>query len=270
MELARNGVLVGEFGTPADRARPLLRVTAHVRTATFRWISAAIGGYHDGEPPWPTSSKAGSGPDMLSLAVRGFFSMYRFLRFSGIGAHLPSRQAQREVRPAHGRHDPARRLCAAHAAVSHGLRACAGAARTRARIGSRIPAPGSHLQRHHRASQRPCLVTRLRVLTTLLVYSLTRREIAVLLPRDGKSNRVLSSVADRAVPAARCAASPPNSPATKPTHSCSSRTSPHRSHRAAGRRARPRLIPFTVVLSLTGPTSPRSPAAGTRLRPQHR
>jgi len=49
MELARNGVLEGEFGTPADGARPLLRVTAHVRTATFRWIGAAIGGYHDGE-----------------------------------------------------------------------------------------------------------------------------------------------------------------------------------------------------------------------------
>ena len=34
---------------PADGARPLLRITAHVRTATFRWISAAVGGYHDGE-----------------------------------------------------------------------------------------------------------------------------------------------------------------------------------------------------------------------------
>jgi hypothetical protein len=27
----------------------LPQVTAHVRTASFRWISAAIGGYHDGE-----------------------------------------------------------------------------------------------------------------------------------------------------------------------------------------------------------------------------
>src|SRR5208282_4860790 len=34
MELARNDVLEGEFGTPAAGARPLLRVTAHVRTAT--------------------------------------------------------------------------------------------------------------------------------------------------------------------------------------------------------------------------------------------
>jgi len=49
MELARNGVLEGEFGTPADGARPLLRITAHVRTATSRWKDAAVGGYHDGE-----------------------------------------------------------------------------------------------------------------------------------------------------------------------------------------------------------------------------
>ena len=37
------------FGTPADGARPLLRAAAHVRTATGRWIGAALGGYHDGE-----------------------------------------------------------------------------------------------------------------------------------------------------------------------------------------------------------------------------
>ncbi len=49
MELARNDVLEGEFGTPADGARPVLRVAAHVRIAAFRWIGAAIGGYHDGE-----------------------------------------------------------------------------------------------------------------------------------------------------------------------------------------------------------------------------
>ena len=34
-------MLAGEFGTPADGAKPLLRIAAHVRTATFRWISAA-------------------------------------------------------------------------------------------------------------------------------------------------------------------------------------------------------------------------------------
>ena len=49
MELDRNGALEGESGTPADRARPLLRVAAHVRTATGRWIGAGIGRYHNGE-----------------------------------------------------------------------------------------------------------------------------------------------------------------------------------------------------------------------------
>ena len=88
MELARNDVLDGEFGTPADGARPLLRVTAHVRTATFRWIGAAIGGYHDGENALADQLEGSFRPGMLNLADRGFFSMDRFLRFSGTGAHL--------------------------------------------------------------------------------------------------------------------------------------------------------------------------------------
>ena len=54
-------MLEGEFGAPADRARPLLRVAAHVRTASFRWIGAAIGGYHDGENAWLMSCRAVSG-----------------------------------------------------------------------------------------------------------------------------------------------------------------------------------------------------------------
>jgi hypothetical protein len=88
MELARNGVLDGEFGTPADGARPLLRITAHVRTATFRWISAAIGGYHDGENALADQLEDSFRPGMLNLADRGFFSMDRFLRFSARGADL--------------------------------------------------------------------------------------------------------------------------------------------------------------------------------------
>ena len=88
MELARNDVLDGEFGTPADGARPLLRVTAHVRTATFRWIGAAIGGYHDGENALADQLEGSFRPGMLNLADRGFFSMDRFLRFSATGAHL--------------------------------------------------------------------------------------------------------------------------------------------------------------------------------------
>ena len=95
MELARNGVLDGEFGTPADGARPLLRVTAHVRTATFRWIGAAIGGYHDGENALADQLEGSFRPGMLNLADRGFFSMDRFLRFSGTGAHLAWRVKDR-------------------------------------------------------------------------------------------------------------------------------------------------------------------------------
>src|SRR5271168_4566714 len=88
MELARNGVLESEFGTPADGARPLLRVTAHVRTATFRWIGAAIGGYHDGENALADQLEDSFGPGILNLADRGFFSMHRWIRFSGTGADL--------------------------------------------------------------------------------------------------------------------------------------------------------------------------------------
>src|SRR5947209_5420567 len=88
MELARNEVLDGEFGTPAAGARPLLRVTAHVRTATFRWIGAAIGGYHDGENALADQPEDSFRPGILNLADRGFFSMHRWIRFSGTGAHL--------------------------------------------------------------------------------------------------------------------------------------------------------------------------------------
>ena len=88
MELARNGVLEDGFGTPAEGARPLLRVTAHVRTATFRWIGAAIGGYHDGENALADQLEGSFTPGILNLADRGFFSMHRWIRFSGTGADL--------------------------------------------------------------------------------------------------------------------------------------------------------------------------------------
>src|SRR5437763_94221 len=67
MELARNDVLDGEFGAPADGARPLQRVTAHVRTATFRWIGAAAGGYHDGENALADQLEGSFRPGMLNL-----------------------------------------------------------------------------------------------------------------------------------------------------------------------------------------------------------
>ena len=88
MELFRDDALACEFGTPAAGARPLLRIAAHVRTATRRWIGAEIGGYHDGENDLADKLEWSFGPGMLNLADRGFFSMDRFLRFSAAGAHL--------------------------------------------------------------------------------------------------------------------------------------------------------------------------------------
>ena len=54
----------------------------------FRWIGAAVGGYHDGENALAGQLEDSFGPGMLNLADRGFFSMDRFLRFSGTGADL--------------------------------------------------------------------------------------------------------------------------------------------------------------------------------------
>jgi Transposase DDE domain/Insertion element 4 transposase N-terminal len=88
MELFRNDVLADVFGIPADGARPLLRIAAHVRTATRRWIAAATGGYHDGENPLADGLAWSFTPGILNLADRGFFSMDRFTRFSAAGAHL--------------------------------------------------------------------------------------------------------------------------------------------------------------------------------------
>ena len=81
-------MLACEFGTPGEGARPLLRIAAHVRTASRRWIGAEIGGYHDGENDLADKLAWSFRPGMLSLADRGFFSMDRWLRFSGTGAHL--------------------------------------------------------------------------------------------------------------------------------------------------------------------------------------
>jgi Insertion element 4 transposase N-terminal/Transposase DDE domain len=88
MELFRNDTLACEFGTPAEGARPLLRIAAHVRTASRRWIGAEIGGYHDGENELADKLEWSFRPGMLNLADRGFFSMDRWLRFSAAGAHL--------------------------------------------------------------------------------------------------------------------------------------------------------------------------------------
>jgi hypothetical protein len=59
-----------------------------VRTASRRWIAAAIGGYHDGENPLADELEDSFTAGILSLAGRGFFSMNRWIRFSARGAHL--------------------------------------------------------------------------------------------------------------------------------------------------------------------------------------
>jgi hypothetical protein len=88
MELSRNDALACEFGSSSEAGRPLLRVVAHVRTASRRWIGAEIGSYHDGENDLADRLEGSFQPGMLNLADRGFFSMDRFCRFSATGSDL--------------------------------------------------------------------------------------------------------------------------------------------------------------------------------------
>ena len=86
--LDANDELAAAFGVPAGGKNPLLRLVALVRTATHRWIAAAIGGYHDGENALVDELGSALAPGMANLADRGFFSMDRLIRFSATGAHL--------------------------------------------------------------------------------------------------------------------------------------------------------------------------------------
>jgi hypothetical protein len=88
MELARDDALACEFGSSSEGGRPLLRIAAHVRTASRRWIGAETGSYHDGENDLADKLEWSFRPGMLNLADRGFFSMDRFTRFAATGADL--------------------------------------------------------------------------------------------------------------------------------------------------------------------------------------
>ncbi len=88
MELARNASLACEFGSSSEAGRPLLRVVAHVRTASRRWIGAEIGSYHDGENDLADRLAGSFRPGILNLADRGFFSMDRYVRFAAAGSDL--------------------------------------------------------------------------------------------------------------------------------------------------------------------------------------
>ena len=81
MELARDASLACEFGSSSQAGRPLLRVVAHVRTATRRWIAAEPGSYLEGENDLADRLAWSFRPGMLNLADRGFFSMDRFTRW---------------------------------------------------------------------------------------------------------------------------------------------------------------------------------------------
>ncbi len=55
-ELFACEVLADAFGVPEGGTKPKLRIVAHVRTGSRRWIGAAVGGYTDGRTPLPMSS----------------------------------------------------------------------------------------------------------------------------------------------------------------------------------------------------------------------
>ena len=49
IEMFPDDGLADAFGVHAGGTKPKIRIAAHVRTGSRRWIAAAIGGYHDGE-----------------------------------------------------------------------------------------------------------------------------------------------------------------------------------------------------------------------------
>ena len=192
MELARNGVLDGEFGTPADGARPLLRITAHVRTATFRWISAGSAATTTARTPWPTSSKAASGracstsPTAASSPWTGSCGSPPAAR-TWPGA---SRTARNPSRSRPSRPCPTAlswSCCTNRTACAPG----AGATRGNPRA-ERLPDTTARLVTFTvTAATRSgrTKTTRMRVLTTLLDHEAypARRRSPSCMPRDGKS-----------------------------------------------------------------------------------
>ena len=88
IELFSNDELAEAFGVPTGGTKPKLRIAAHVRTGSRRWIAAAVGGYLDGENTLADELEQSFTAGLLNTADRGFFSMDRWIRFSARGAHL--------------------------------------------------------------------------------------------------------------------------------------------------------------------------------------
>jgi hypothetical protein len=88
IELFGNDELAEAFGVPTGGTKPKLRIAAHVRTGSRRWIAAAVGGYLDGENTLADELEQSFTAGILNTADRGFFSMDRWIRFSARGAHL--------------------------------------------------------------------------------------------------------------------------------------------------------------------------------------
>lgn len=88
IELFNCDELAEAFGVPAGGTKPRPRIAAHVRTASRRWIAAAIGGYLTGENALADELEESFTAGIVSTADRGFFSMDRWIRFSARGAHL--------------------------------------------------------------------------------------------------------------------------------------------------------------------------------------
>jgi hypothetical protein len=88
MELFNDPALAEEFGVPGPGAKPLLRLVGLLHSGTRRWRAAVVGRYLDGENALADGLQDAFGPGQVNLADRGFFSMDRWIRFSGTGAHL--------------------------------------------------------------------------------------------------------------------------------------------------------------------------------------
>jgi hypothetical protein len=72
LELFSNDELADAFGVPTGGTKPKLRLVAHMRTGSRRWIAAAAGGYHDGENTLADELEASFMAGMVNLADRGF------------------------------------------------------------------------------------------------------------------------------------------------------------------------------------------------------